>query len=153
LSDVVSQIIESIPVSKTAEPERASEKVTIVENKVSAIQPPLDKYAEVNGRPYVADYFGIDCWDELKNEKGLDIMGMRPKMEAIEKYVLKEIKDGGLKNTTMVFDNIIGKIRGELQLNDNLKPDKIIDRINAYIEIIKKQRRIDKEREALWSRK
>ena len=98
-------------------------KIDAIESKGSNVEPPFNKYKEINGRPYSADYFGLNhMWDNLTKE--LDVSDMRGKIDVIEKYVHDEIQDRRMEDQVSSYNSVIGNIKSMLKLESNMKPDK-----------------------------
>ena len=112
------------------------------------VKPPLSAYKKINGKPYSAEYFGIDGWEFL-SEEGRDLDGVIKKVNTIEDYVKTEIEDKKLNDETASYDEIIERLKGIIGIGKNEKKESRLERIYLYVQLLNKQHALDKKRSEL----
>ena len=123
------------------------EKVNDFIPEKSKIDPPLSIYEKENGKPYTADYFKIIGWELLEGE--YDIDKIRDKVHLIEEWIRDKIKNSNLEDSLESYKNIMERYFNELNIGKTEKNESKLERIYLYLQLLKKQKKIDDERREL----
>jgi hypothetical protein len=107
---------------------------TVVKSEIKA-EPPLAEYRNLRGRPYTVDYLKVNGWNPKT-----PIPHVIEGVDAIEKYVMGEIKDKNLMPTISSYKEIMDKVKSYLGHSDNENPDHFLERVSKYIELMTKQK-------------
>ena len=122
-----------------ASPENVTERKEVV--------PPLSIYEKMRGKPYSAEYFKIDVWDELTDE--LDIDGLKGKARTVDEWIREKIKREKLEDNVDTYKTVLEQYKDELNIHKTLRNDEKLDRIVKYIALLKKQRKLDERKREL----
>lgn len=101
----------------------------------SKVEPPYLDYESEKGKPYIAEYFGLD---EMWQDK---VGGFEEEISTINKYVKNEIEQGRIDNSTEAVKTLLKDM--EKQIGNKTERTTIkIAQMAAYTEFLYKNRDI-----------
>lgn len=101
----------------------------------ASTEPPIESFEHKKGYPYITEKYGIS---DLYQHMNLD-----NEVKTIDSYVLSQITKDSLQSTKKSYDSIVEKIEQEIGIDPNLDYAKRIEKLSAYINILKEQQRIE----------
>jgi hypothetical protein len=147
MSQLIAQLAVKGESPKVAETkaEKPSEAPKIPE-KVDT-EPPLSIYEKMKGVPYTAEHFGLTQYMEIDPE--MDVKDYKGKAKEIDRWISDRIKENKLEDTLESYKSYIDRYKSELGIAKTLKNEEKVERIYAYIKLLKKQHTIDERRREL----
>lgn len=114
-----------------------AEKITKLDTLIPEVstEPPIESFEHKNGYPYLTEKYGIS---DLYQHMNLD-----NEVKTIDGYILSKIAKDSLQSTKKSYDSVIEKIEAEIGIDPNLDYAKRIEKLSAYITILKEQQRIE----------
>jgi len=140
LSPVKEKPPEVVPI----EPERL-EKVEDRQAEPTKTIPPLSVYNKINGKPYSVDFFDIKEWDLINGDMP-DFEDKIKKVNLIEDYIGDEIDEYNLEDSVESYQNLIDKYIKILDIKPTEKSESKLERVYLYLELMAKQKKLDKRR-------
>lgn len=104
------------------------------------VTPPFTGYEEINHKPYSADYFKLDFWNELTDE--LDVNNIKADVKSIEKFITEKIGNERLDDDIFTYQRTIGEIESKLNLKDIDPGDHRLKKVADYIDVLMKQKKL-----------
>lgn len=129
--------------NNTPKQEIPIEQNQVIENKEVEIMPPVDKYAEVKGKPYTVDYLNIEFYEGLTPET--DVNNIIGQVKKLDDYIIDIIKRKNLNNTVDSYCEVMEKIKQELSISENELLESKLSRIINYIEILNRNYTLEQE--------
>lgn len=84
-------------------------------------------YADEHGKPYVAKSLEVEnIWDKEPT--------MKRELETLEGYIVEQVKQGKLENSTRATDKFIKELYKKADVNPHEGYQKKIDKLLAYID-------------------
>lgn len=110
-------------------------------------EPPFSIYERIKGHPYSIEHFGLDKYLEVDDE--LDINDFKGKARDIDGWISNRIAEAKLEDTIESYKTFIERYKSELGIAKTLKSEEKVERIHKYIQLLKKQDKLDKRRREL----
>lgn len=128
--------VRTVPQFTSPEPGTA-EKIVKLDTLIpeASTEPPIESFEHKKGYPYITEKYGIS---DLYQHMNLD-----NEVKTIDSYVLSQITKDSLQSTKKSYDSIVEKIEQEIGIDPNLDYAKRIEKLSAYINILKEQQRIE----------
>lgn len=87
----------------------------------------LATYHESTGKPYIAQYLGVDdIWDEPET-------GLKEELVDIEKYLRSQVEDKLIENSTDAGKKLLKKLEKGAEIQPEDRTVVKIDKLRAYI--------------------
>jgi hypothetical protein len=103
---------------------------------VTNVEPPFTVWEQDRGRPYLADYFGLnEYWNDRDGGFGREI-------KTIEEYLISQIKVGRIDDSATAVREALRGIEGEAGANKTERTVNRIAKIAAYAEFLFKTRNL-----------
>ena len=117
----------------------------------SSVQPKYAIYEEVNGRPYAVDFFGFgdEMWTALKRNPELDSEGFLPLVRDLDEWGAEEIAQRRWIGEVGDFDRLVQGAEIAIGTSPDLSPVDRMKRLRSYVGLLRKQRTLNKEKQAL----
>ena len=131
----ISKISESESIPQNPVDIKSGEKIGTSLHTPIESDPPLESWSEVKGMPYTAEYLGVNVWNE----------GAKHDVDAVEGYILNEIKQKGLEPTTDSYREIMSNIERFLQLSPNIASNVKYDKVLGYVKLFAKYKKKKEE--------
>jgi hypothetical protein len=125
--------------------ELKGEKVNDHITEPSEIVPPLSIYEKEKGLPYSAEYFKVKEWEQLQGDMP-DLFKKTEKIRTIESWIADKIEHLSLEDSTKSYKNIIDGYFRELDIKPTEKSDSKLDRVYAWVTLLKEQKKLDDKR-------
>lgn len=128
-------LVRTVPQFTAPEPGPA-EKIVKLDTLIpeATTEPPIESFEHKNGFPYLTKKYGIS---DLYQHMNLDT-----EVKAIDSYVLSKITTDSLQSTKASYDSIVSSLETELHIDPNLDFAKRIEKLSAYVNILKEEQRI-----------
>lgn len=97
----------------------------------SKTEVPLSIYSKINKIPYSANFFKVDS-GEVPMISGT--------LNRIENYVLSQIQERSLEDTTESYDNIMQEIFEAMGMEKTLRSDIRLDKIVKFLELLNRNK-------------
>lgn len=151
-ANVISTIVQSYQkIDSPSETAIKTDKVPdLVDKPNNNIEPPITEYKEIKGIPYAVKYFNLDYWNELSSLKNFQSSTIHKNVMKIDSYINEKIVNDDLKNDKSSYQSIMANLKGFVGAKENELPEKIIKRVSAYIDILKRQAELDHKKELLY---
>jgi hypothetical protein len=113
------------PVNVDITPNQASTTNNNAERVESSVPVPFSLYSDVNNKTYTEKFFELDGADKAN-------------IGEVERFVMEQIQERGLKNTTEVYDRILEEIFGKLGIDKDEENFNKFFKTHTYIKMLGK---------------
>ena len=126
--------------------EALEEKVKIKDEKViiskdSGVDPKFSIYSKIKNSPFLVDYYDMGTvYGKFDTEN---------QIEGIEEFILNEIEDRSLNDTTDSAKEILKELEEQLDISENLDIFHKLEKLMAYVKILREQKQIKLTKEKL----